>query len=109
MSLIPIKAPPKKILEKHVEDAVVRYARRLGVLVYKFSSPSKRSVPDRLVLFPQGVTVFIEFKRPGAKATKAQSREIEKIKTLAHHTYVCDNIEVGKRLVYEILNYVSQS
>lgn len=67
------------MLEKQIESYLVREVRKLGGLAYKFSSPGKRSVPDRLCLFPTGLVAFVELKRPGKKATMAQAREIKKI------------------------------
>lgn len=66
------------VLEKDIERAACEWARSQGWLVYKFTSPNRRSVPDRLFL-RDGKVVFIEFKRPGGKLTPMQEREIRKL------------------------------
>ncbi len=69
--------PPStpKISEATIERKACEYAKRTGFLVYKFTSPNHRGVPDRMFLF-DGRTLFIEFKRPGGKTTALQDREI---------------------------------
>jgi hypothetical protein len=98
--------PPKKLkdidsrpLESDVEGAVCRYARAKGMLVYKFTSPQRRGVPDRLFIPPDRCGFFIEFKRLGKKATPEQIREIRKLQSKGQHVYVVDNVEDGKRII----------
>lgn len=83
-------------LEKDIEKKVVDYAKSRGCLVYKFTSPARRSVPDRLFIGPDGQVWFIEFKRLGQKPTEAQSVEIDKIKRQGIHVYVVDSVAEGK-------------
>ena len=58
---------PRVMLEKDIERAVCDYAKAKGMLVYKFTSPARSAVPDRLLISRTGLIVFIEFKRPGAR------------------------------------------
>jgi hypothetical protein len=87
------------MLERDIEKAVCDYAKSKGLIAYKFTSPNRRSVPDRLFCGPGNVHFFIEFKAPGKKPTAKQQREIDRLQGLGHHTYACDNIEVGKSIV----------
>lgn len=89
----------KRLLEKDIEAAVCRYAKECGCLVYKFTSPARRSVPDRLLLLPGGVTVFIEFKRPGGVLTPGQERERDRIRAQGHRWYLIDDINEGRVVV----------
>lgn len=86
-------------LEKDIEAAVVKYAKSLQMLVYKFTSPSRRSVPDRMFITKDGVVFFIEFKRKGQKPTASQEVESEKIRAQGVQVNVVDNIESGKRII----------
>lgn len=86
------------ILEKDIEKAVCSYAKRKGWLVYKFTSPSRRSVPDRIFI-KYGSVFFIEFKRPGGKPTEKQANEIDKLIYQRIDVYVIDDIEEGKKAV----------
>lgn len=87
------------MLEAEIESKVCAYAKTKGLIPYKFTSPNRRSVPDRLFCGPNGVHFFIEFKRPGAKPTVKQDREIARLVKLGHKVYVCDDIEEGKKIV----------
>lgn len=86
-------------LEKDIEKRVCDFAKSLGMLVYKFTSPSRRSVPDRMFITKDGKVFFIEFKRKGQKLTDAQKVEIMKIEKQGVPVYVVDNVEDGKRIV----------
>lgn len=99
----PIKVE-KKIREKDIEDAVCRYARRLGFEAEKFVSPAKRSVPDRMFSGPGRKLFFIEFKAPGCKPTKKQKRDHERRREMGFEVYVIDDIDAGKALVNEWLD-----
>lgn len=86
-------------LEKHIESKVVSYAQQHGMLVYKFTSPQRRSVPDRLFIPKGKPPFFIEFKRFGCYPTTAQEVEIAKIRAQGVKVYVVDNVEQGKVIV----------
>lgn len=91
-------------LEKDIEKTVCDYAKSLGCLCYKFTSPSRRSVPDRLFILPGGKGVFlIEFKRRGAKPTKGQEIEIAKIMEKGIRVFVVDNKQGGKEIINHII------
>jgi len=85
-------------MEKDIEKAVVEYARKRGALVYKFTAPGVRNVPDRLFLC-RGQGFFIEFKAPGKIASAGQLREASKIQQQGFDVYVVDNVERGRTIV----------
>jgi len=89
----------KKLNEADIEKAVVSYAKRRSYVVDKFTSPAKRSVPDRLFIAPNGIIFFIEFKAPGKKPTRKQEEDHAKRRTNRALVYVIDNIEEGKKLI----------
>lgn len=90
-------------LEKDIEKRVCDYAKSLKMLVYKFTSPSRRSVPDRMFITEKGVVFFIEFKRKGQKPTAAQEVEIEKIRANGLLVEIIDDVQMGKRIIDELL------
>lgn len=79
------------MLERDVEAYLVEKVRMAGGIAFKFTSPARRAVPDRLVLLPGGRVVFVECKRPGEKPTPAQSREHERIRALGFDVVVRDS------------------
>lgn len=90
---------PPNPLEKVIEQKVCDYAKSKGCLVYKFTSPSRRSVPDRMFIAPGNHVWFIEFKRKGEKPTAGQEVEIAKIRDKGGIVWVIDDVEDGKRII----------
>lgn len=86
-------------LESVIEKKVCDYAKSLGCLCYKFTSPSRRSVPDRLFITKKGEVFFAEFKRAGKKPTEAQMVEIDKLKRQGVPVFIIDNVEAGKMML----------
>lgn len=87
------------MLEKEIEAHLVRKVKEAGGIAYKFTSPQRRSVPDRLVLLPGGDALFVECKRPGAKPTPAQLREHERLRALGFAVVVVDMKETVEELL----------
>lgn len=83
------------ILERDVERALVRRVKELGGMCEKFTSPSNRSVPDRLVTLSGGRIIFVELKRPNAKPTEAQSRDHARRRALGCDVRVIDTVEAA--------------
>lgn len=81
--------------EKDIEKAVCDYAKSKGLLVYKFTSPAHRSVPDRLFVLPGGRVFFIEFKAPGGKLTTGQQRELARLWQRGAQAYVVHDSATG--------------
>lgn len=101
-----MKANPNP-LESYIEEKVYKHAESLGIMQYKFTSPSRRSVPDRIFLLPNGRGVFfIEFKRLGKEPTPSQAIEIAKIRAQGYTVFVIDNVADGKRAVEAMANGV---
>ena len=60
-------------LEKEVEERLRQKVEALGGKCLKFVSPGNGGVPDRLVILPTGLIVFVETKRPkGGKYSALQ-------------------------------------
>lgn len=87
------------MLEKQIETRVKEYARTLGCLAYKFTSPGHAFVPDGLFIAPNGLMWFCEFKREGAKPTPGQLREHERMRGHGVTVFVVDTVQMGKRMV----------
>jgi len=87
------------MLEKQIEKKVCDYAKEQGLAVYKFTSPSRMAVPDRLFITRQGVVFFIEFKRAGQKPTPSQAREHERLTQQNVNVFVIDDVVKGKLVI----------
>ena len=80
--------------ESKIENAVCKYAKDKGWLVYKFSSPGNNGVPDRIFI-KNKILYFIEFKATSKKMRKLQARIAEKIKKEKFHVFEVSTIERG--------------
>lgn len=81
------------MLERDVENALVKRIKALGGTCEKFTSPARRSVPDRLVTLPGNRVEFVECKRPGEKPTEKQARDHERRRALGCIVHVIDSLE----------------
>ena len=88
-----------RLLEKQIEEKVNTYAKEQGYLVYKFTSPQRAAVPDRLYINPRGFMFFVEMKRSGQVPTPAQAREHERLRNQGVMVFVIDNVAAGLRMV----------
>lgn len=99
------------MLEKQIEAKVCDYAKTKGMMVYKFTSPARAAVPDRLFIC-KGRVFFIEFKREGQKPTPAQEREHHRLRQQAINVFVVDSVDAGKEcvdLMYGLIEHESTS
>lgn len=81
------------MLERFIEAYLVKRVKEAGGIAYKFTSPQRRSVPDRLVLLPGGRVEFVETKATGRKPTPMQLREHERLRALGFVVRVIDSKE----------------
>ncbi|MDP2263264.1 MAG: VRR-NUC domain-containing protein [Hydrogenophaga sp.] len=95
----PIQRKPRAVREKDVEADHRDAVKADGGISYKFVSPARRSVPDRLDLRPvppehrelvARYVRFTECKRPGEKPTPAQQREHDMLRGLGFVVDVVD-------------------
>ncbi len=84
------------MLEKTIEQALYRRVVVLGGLCEKFTSPNRRSVPDRIVTLPGGRVVFVECKAPGKKPTVKQSADHARRRALGCDVRVIDSLDAVK-------------
>jgi hypothetical protein len=80
------------ILEKDIEQYLLKRCRQQNWYAPKFTSPGRRSVPDRMVVMPGRIT-FVELKAPGKKPTPKQLWEHQRLGNLGHDVHVLDSYE----------------
>lgn len=83
----------RKLLEKDIESFGGKECAKRGWLHEKFTSPQKRSVPDRLITTSNGFMFFIEYKRPGQYATPNQIADHTERRNRGVTVFVCDCYE----------------
>lgn len=96
---------PKRVTESQVEADHMAHVKAEGGHSYKFVSPARRAVPDRLDLRPippehrelvARYVRFTELKKPGEKPTPAQEREHAYLRSMGFTVDVVDQRRKGK-------------
>ena len=77
--------------ERDIEKYLVTQVKNLGGKAFKWSSPSHRGVPDRLVFLPHGILLAVELKAQGKKPTKLQNYSHEELRSLGTEVLVIDS------------------
>jgi len=93
----------KYISESYIELRIKRYAEIKLCLTYKFSSPSRKGVPDRIFIHNSNV-MFVEFKRLGKKPSRLQQYTIDAMLKIGADVHVIDNIADGEKLIDEFVS-----
>lgn len=93
------------MLEKDLEKKIVKLAKELGYITFKFISPSNRGVPDRIFINSYGYIFFMEFKSPTGKLSKSQENIFNKLKLRHVDIYVVYEYEIAKIILKREVNY----
>ena len=59
-------------MEKNIEKHFVWTVERMGGITYKFTSPGRKGVADRIACLPDGSTWFVELKTKGGRLSPLQ-------------------------------------
>lgn len=94
--------------ERDLEVKLCDAIEMLGGYAYKFTSPGRRNVPDRLCCLPEGLVVFVEVKAPGKQPTPGQERELNRLGDLGNWVFAI-NDEAGLRRMLEKIREVMQA
>lgn len=79
--------------EKTLEQRIGALCKTHRVLYYKFVSPGQSGVPDRILVFPNGVVAFVELKAPGEKPRELQHYHLRKLRANKAVAEWFDNFE----------------
>ena len=74
--------------EKIVENHFVWAVERVGGKTYKFTSPGRKGVADRIACLPDGSTWFVELKTKGGRLSALQKMFMSDM-TLLNQRYCC--------------------
>lgn len=88
------------MLEKEIEKILVQGVKALGGKAYKWVSPGNNGVPDRIVILPRRVPVFVELKTESGSLTALQKVQIQKLESLGQKVRVL----YGEEEVRDFLN-----
>ena len=74
--------------EKIVENHFVWAVERIGGKTYKFTSPGRKGVADRIACLPDGSTWFVELKTKGGRLSVLQKMFMSDM-ALLKQNYAC--------------------
>jgi len=74
--------------EKIVENHFVWAVERIGGKTWKFTSPGRKGVADRIACLPDGSTWFVELKTKGGRLSALQKMFMSDM-TLLNQRYTC--------------------
>lgn len=88
-------------LEKSVEDYLVGKIEELGGMALKGAVQGRRFL-DRIIILPQGITIWCEVKRPGKSSygiTAHQGETLDRLDKMQHITWKIKNRDEVDALV----------
>ncbi|MCR4774580.1 MAG: VRR-NUC domain-containing protein [Prevotella sp.] len=88
------------VSEKSIERYLCFRCTVHGGVCLKYSNPNQAGYPDRVMLLPNGRTIWVELKSMGEKPRRLQVERMKKLASLGHEVHVCDS----KQSVDEIFN-----
>jgi hypothetical protein len=86
-------------LERKAREAV----ERIGGKMPKWVSPGNRGVPDRLVILPDGRTIYVEMKAPGKPLEPLQRKWRKTLLGLGHQHYKIDSEADIEQFIREVM------
>jgi hypothetical protein len=76
--------------ESDIEKHLIKRVAERGGHAYKFRSPQRNGVPDRICILPRHSIIFCELKAPGEAPRPDQAREHQRLRDLGCKVLVLD-------------------
>lgn len=90
--------------ESTIERYLVKKVKEAGGTSYKFVSPGRRNVPDRIVVFPWRKLFFVETKSSSGRLRPGQKREHARLKADGFTVWVVSSRDMVDAFVCTIAN-----
>ena len=88
-----------------VENEFVKAVRKAGGVAYKLNSLTANGLPDRLVLFPLGKTLFVELKAPGKQMRPLQVKRRRQLQNLGFPVLCIDRFSQIKPVIEAVKHW----
>lgn len=85
--------------EREIEKKLVDGIKRLGGCAYKWVSPGRDGVPDRIVVLPGGIIWFAELKADDGRVSPRQEYQLNFLDRLGHNTIVIQGMDECERFL----------
>ena len=92
--------------EADIEREFVNAVRKAGGVAYKLNSLTTNGLPDRMVLFFPGKTVFAELKAPGKQMRQLQVKRRKQLQELGFPVICIDRREQIQPAVQAIKDWI---
>lgn len=89
--------------ESVIEARLVRLVRSRGGLCFKFVSPGNPGVPDRIVITPEGRTVYVELKTEVGRLAAIQKWQHEEMRKRGAEVRTLKGLDQVLAFVKEVL------
>ena len=96
------------MLEKEIERILVTEVKKLGGRAYKWVSPGNDGVPDRIVIFPNRASVFVELKTERGRLSSLQRVQCKRLKELGQDVRIIYGID-GLSQFFQDMGYEETS
>jgi hypothetical protein len=96
------------VKESVVERRLRELVKQLGGKAYKFISPGEPGVPDRLLLLPGGVIIFVETKTTIGHTQAIQDWQIDEMRKRGADVRVVRGLDEVKAFISEIEQNLSR-
>ena len=89
--------------ESTIEGRLVWMVRARGGLCYKFTSPGNPGVPDRIVITPDGRTIYVELKTEIGRLAQIQKWQHEEMRKRGADVRTLKGLDQVKAFVEEVM------
>ncbi len=87
--------------EKFLQQKVLQFCKKVGILAVKVDSTSSRGWPDLTVIMPNGVVLFVELKTETGRLSELQKATHRKIADHHANVYTIRSVEAFEQLTRE--------
>lgn len=91
------------MLEREIEQCMVKEVKKRGGLCYKFVSPNNPGVPDRIVITPTGRVIFVELKTEIGRLSRIQQWQRGEIQKRGADIRVIKGWDAAKAFIEEVM------
>ena len=88
--------------ERDIEQRLVREVRKRGGEAFKWTSPGNDGVPDRIVMMPGGLLLFVELKADRGQLSPVQKAQIRRIQKLGQEVRVIQGMDELEEFLHEV-------
>lgn len=95
--------------ESEIEAWLKSRVEKLGGMFLKFTSPGNDGVPDRIVIMPAGICVFVELKTRKGKLSEIQKYQIRKLLDCCQQVAVVYGPDAAEDFLKDLQRHVVSS